>query len=458
MAEIDRQDVVILGTLAVEPGRASREVDVVVEKGMVKSVSPRTWDESSPAAKAIRARTWVIDGRGSFLAPGFVDMHTHLRESGQGHGDAGSETIATGAAAGAAGGFTTLVAMANTNPPIDSIEALRSVRDRAAGAAVRVLPVAAVTRGLAGHELTDMEALADAGAVAFSDDGHNAYGAELAAEALRRAARLDRPLLVHAQDEETCPHGQVDPSVAAVAGLAPWPCGAEVSAARRVIDAGRNTGGRVHLQHVSCAAAVDLVRRAKRAGLPVTAEVAPHHLALTSDRVIVGAAEGLPTADPMAKVNPPLRSEADREALVEALVDGTIDAIATDHAPHGLATKQVGFADASFGFSGLETALATLIGLVDSHQVSLGRVVEALTAGPLRCLGPAAGIPAPGLRRGEPADLVLFETKGIWTVDPELFQSRGRNTPLAGLEVRGRVLLTIASGRPVVSRWFAGTA
>ncbi|MEA2645317.1 MAG: dihydroorotase [Chloroflexota bacterium] len=453
MAE-SRRDVVIIGTLAFEPGRPAREVDVVVEGGRIRSVSPRAWDESSPAAKAVRARTWVIDGRGSFLAPGFIDMHAHLREPGEEH----KETIASGAAAGAAGGFTTLVAMANTRPAVDSVETLRFVQERAQLAAVRVLPVAAVTRGLEGRELTDMEALADAGAVAFSDDGRNAYDADLASQALRRAARLDRPLLVHAQDHETCADGQVDASVAAVAGLAPWPCGAEVIAAQRVIDAGRGTGGRVHLQHVSCAAAVDLVRKAKRAGLPVTAEVTPHHLALTADRVITGAAEGLPVADPMAKVNPPLRSEADREALVEALADGTIDAIATDHAPHDAASKAGDFAKASFGFSGLETALSMLLGLVDSHQLSLARVVEALTAGPARCLGSAAGVPTPGLRRGETADLVLFETRGIWTVEPELFLSRGRNTPLAGQEVRGRVLLTIASGRPVVTRWFAGEA
>ena len=447
MADVDQHDIVITGAVYVDPGAPQRPLDVVIHRGQVVTVLPRTRSEDSDRA-AHRPGTWHVDGAGCFLAPGFTDLHTHLRDFEQGQ----KETIRTGGEAAAAGGFTTVVAMANTSPPIDNVDALLDFRRRAAGAGVRVLPVAAVTLGLAGREMTPFEALAEMGAVAFSDDGRNAYDLDLAVAALKRAAKLDRAILVHAQDEASCPDGQADPEVAKQARVAAWPCAAETAAVARAIEASRLGGGRVHIQHVSCAGAVELIAKAKRAGLAVTAEVTPHHMVLPAELVLRGG------ADPLAKVNPPLRRRSDREALVQALADGVIDAVATDHAPHELATKQGDFTSASFGISGLETALSLCLEPVAAGHLSLGRLVEALTAGPVRVLGPAAGLPEPGLRIGEAADLVLFDTKGIWTVDPEQFLSKGHNTPLKGREVQGRVLLTIAGGRPVMSRWFAGAA
>ena len=215
----------------------------------------------------------------------------------------------------------------------------------------------AVTQGLAGTELTDLEALAEAGAVAFSDDGRNAYGLELAVEAGGRAAALDRAILVHAQDETTCPDGEVNDAVANSTGLRPWPCDAEVSAVKRAIEACRRSGGRLHLQHLSCAGSLELLEQAKAEGLPVTAEVTPHHLVLTEGRVLAGI-----EPDPLAKVNPPLRTDRDRRALVTALQTGLIDAVATDHAPHDAASKATDFAGASFGFSGARDGLEPLPG------------------------------------------------------------------------------------------------
>jgi dihydroorotase len=448
--ESDTRDMVILGATYLEPGGVARQVDVGTRRGLVSFVAPRVWGDQSLVTAAVRRPgTWVVDGTQDFLAPGFIDLHAHTRD----FDEFSKETVGSAAEAAAAGGFTALVAMANTRPPIDDVERLQELRHRAERAVVRVLPVAAVTRGLEGRELTDFEALADAGAVAFSDDGRNAYDLELATAAVKRATALGRAILVHAQDEATCPDGEADPAVARRARLKPWPCEAETAAVRLAIEAARRGDGRVHIQHISCAGAVGLVADAKDAGLAVTAEVTPHHLALGSERVLRG---GQP--DPMAKVNPPLRGQADREALVQGLAEGVIDAIATDHAPHDAPSKEVSFADASFGISGLETALGLCLNLVEAGTLSMRRLVEALTVGPWRCLGPAAGLPQPGLRQGEPADLVLFDNKGAWDVDPRRFRSRGQNTPLAGVELRGRVYLTVAAGRPIMSGWWAGAA
>jgi dihydroorotase len=445
--DLQQRDIVITGAVYVDPQGPQRALDVVIHKGRVIAVLPRTRSEEAAQAAA-RPGTWHIDGSGAYLAPGFTDLHAHLRD----FEEEAKETIRSGSEAAAAGGFTTVVAMANSVPPVDNVDALLHFRSRAAAAAVRVLPVAAVTRGLLGQEMTSFEALAEMGAVAFSDDGRNSFDLELATAAMKRAAKLDRPVLVHAQDEDTCPDGQADPAVARLAGVTPWPCAAEVSAVRRAIEACRQGGGRLHLQHLSCAAAVEVVAEARAAGLPVTAEVTPHHLALTSDRVMGNS------ADPMAKVNPPLRRPADREALVRALADGVIDAIATDHAPHELPAKAGDFASANFGFSGLETALSLCLELVDRGELTLQRMVQALTTGPASVLPGTGRIPTPGLRVGDPAELVLFDRKGIWTVEGSRFRSRGRNTPLEGREVRGRVLVTLAGGRPVMSRWLAGAA
>jgi dihydroorotase len=446
-------DLVIRGATRIEPGQPRQEVEAVIENGLLVELKPLHWGGRPTTLGATRdpargARDkQVIQASGMYLAPGFTDIHTHLREPGQEH----KETIQSGATAAAAGGFTSIVAMANTEPPVDRPEILRDVLEKARAAVIRVGSVAAVSRGLKGVELTDFEAMAEAGAVAFSDDGRNAYGLELAVEAGKRAAALDRAVLVHAQDESTCPDGQVNDAVANSTGLRPWPCDAEVSAVRQAIEACRRSGGRLHLQHITCAKTLRLLEKAKEEGLPVTAEVTPHHLALTEGRVLIGI-----EPDPLAKVNPPLRSDHDRLDLVAALGSGLIDAVATDHAPHDAASKQLEFKLASFGFSGLETALSLCLELVESGALQLDRLVEALTVGPWRCLMPGLDQPAPGLRVGDTADLVLFETKGMRALDPAQMLSLGKNTPLVGREMRGRVLLTVASGKVVHNDWFAG--
>jgi dihydroorotase len=448
-------NLVIRGATRLEPGQPRQEVEAVIENGMLVAISPLHWGGRTTNIGATRdpgrgvKDKQVIQAAGMYLAPGFTDIHTHLREPGQGH----QETIQSGARAAAAGGFTSIVAMANTEPPVDRPEVLRDVLDRARAAAIRVSSVAAISRGLDGAELTDFEALAQAGAAAFSDDGRNAYGLELAVEAQERAAALDRAILVHPQDETTCPDGQVNDAVANSTGLRPWPCQAEVSAVRQAIEACRRGGGRLHLQHLSCAESLRLLETAKEEGLPVTAEVTPHHLTLTEGRVLAGI-----EPDPLAKVNPPLRTDHDRVDLVAALASGLIDAVATDHAPHDAASKELDFQLASFGFSGLETALSLCLELVESGALRLDRLVEAMTIGPWRCLMPGLDQPAPGLRVGESADLVLFETKGMRALDPAQMLSRGKNTPLVGREMRGRVLLTVAAGQVVHNDWFAGVA
>ena len=400
----------------------------MVRDGLLTAIGPG-------AARDLRGD--IIEARGAVLCPGFLDLHCHLRT-----GQPEKETVLSASAAAAAGGFTRLCAMANTSPPIDDANALYSAQQEAVAAPVRVMQVAAVTRDLAGRELTNLDILAQLGAVAFSDDGHHRYGQDLAAAALQEAARAGRVLLVHAQDEEACPDGQVDEPLAATTGLAPWPCAAETGVIEAMLQASRKTGAPVHIQHVSCAESVALLRRAKAEGLPVTAEVTPHHLALTSVRVLRGGAP-----DPMAKVNPPLRAEEDRLALISGLEEGVIDAVATDHAPHQAAAKELPFAAASFGFSGLETALGLCLTLVESGQLTLPRLIDALTEAPRRCL--RVKLPPALLRPGQVADLTLFDPEAKWVVDASRFRSRGHNTPLQGETLCGRVLLTIAQGRIV---------
>ena len=438
-------NVLIRNVTRLEPGRPAQQVDVVVEKGILVAVEPVNW--SGEAKAQLESRLPVMDARSMFVAPGFLDLHTHLRDPGQRH----KETIESGARAAAAGGFTSIIAMANTDPPVDNVQTLELVQERARTVHVKVHSVGAVTHYLEGFELTDLESLALAGAVGFSDDGRNAYPLDLATEAMARAGRLQRPVMVHAQDEMACPNGQVHPGAAARAGLEPWPCSAEVTAVEQAIEACRRSGGRLHLQHLSCARSIELLAKAKDQDLPVTAEATPHHMVLTESRVLW---EGQP--DPQAKVNPPLRPESDRRAVVQAVNDGLIDAIATDHAPHERASKELPFTRCSFGFSGLETALALCLEVVDRGELSMARMVEALTVGPWSCLRDSLPQPRPGLRVGEPADLVVFDNRAIWVVDPQDFRSQGQNTPLRGREMHGRPLLTIAGGNVVHNEWYAG--
>ena len=396
----------------------------------------------------------VLDAGGLVVTPGFIDIHAHLREPGFEY----KETIATGAAAAARGGFTTICAMPNTEPPVDNAAVVDYIRQRASDAPVRVQVIGCVTRARAGRELADLEELAAAGAVAFSDDGDPVYDAGLMRLALTYGRDLGVPISNHCQEHSLCPGGvMAEGWVSSRLGLPGIPAVAEEAMAARDIGLAELTCGRLHLAHLSSAGSVALVRQAKERGIAVTAEVCPHHLLLTEDWALGGQGPGGASAgvvsgasfyDTATKVYPPLRSAKDVAACVAGLADGTIDCVATDHAPHDRVSKECTYNEAAFGISVLETALGTLLATVRGGGISLYAMVERLTAGPARVLGDAFA-PYASLAPGTPADLTVFDPAARWTVDTAQFASLGRNTPLDGVELQGRVAATLVGGRIV---------
>ena len=427
-------NVILRGVRVIDPlGGVDAEMqDVWLCEGRVAAVGRHVSapgvpviDLTPPAGRAPRV-----------LCPGFVDLHAHLREPGE----EAKETIDSGALAAAAGGFTQVVAMANTVPPADSPARVGEARGRATARRVAVHTVAAVTEGLRGERMVDVAGCAAAGAVAFSDDGRNAAPEHLLADALRAAARVQRAVLVHPEDEGMI--AAANPGVASVVRCPERPAACEATAVRAAIRALETAGtGRLHLQHVSAAASLELLRAARERGLAVTAEVTPHHLSMWLPF------ETEPDPPALRKVNPPLRTDRDREAMVQALRDGLVDCVATDHAPHTVTDKAVSYADAAPGMIGLETALATCITYGGMGGGWLPVLVERLTSGPYRVLGGAVGLREPRLRTGEVADCVLFDPDEAWQVGAEPLRSRSRNTPLMGMRLRGRVLLTLVEGR-----------
>jgi dihydroorotase len=381
----------------------------------------------------------ALDARGAVLAPGLVDLHVHLREPGQ----SAKETIATGTAAAAAGGFTSIACMPNTHPVVDRVEWVQWLLDRARESArCRVLPIAAVTLGQNGEQLTEFHALARAGAVALSDDGRPVVSAAVMRRALELAREAGLPIIGHEEDPTLAAGGCMNEGATATRlGLPGIPAAAERIMVRRDVELAELTGGRVHLAHLSCAGSFEALRDAKRRGLAVTGETCPHYWTLTD--------EAVSDYDTHAKMNPPLRSAADREATIAAIADGTIDCLATDHAPHTAAEKHQPFEAAPFGIVGLETALGlTITHLVRPGHLTLERAIELWTDAPRR----AFGLPEVGLAEGSTADLVLFDPDEAWTVDPSNFLSKGRNTPFAGHRVYGRVHRTVCDGRVTFDR------
>ncbi len=406
-------------------GRDGR-ADVLIEDGCIVAVED---------ALAGVSDAEVVDAAGLWVAPGFVDLHAHLREPGQEY----KEDIASGGRAAAAGGFTAVCCMANTNPVNDDPSVTDYILDRARkDSPVRVLPVAAATKGLAGEVMTEMSALVAAGAVAFSDDGKTIMDSGMQRRVLQYSRLVEKPVMVHAEDRTLVRDGVVNEgAVSTRLGLPGNPAVAEIVHVARDLLLAELTGAHLHVAHVSTAGAVAHLREARARGIHVTAEVAPHHLTLT-DEATLGY-------DPNTKMAPPLRGKDDVLACILGLADGTIDAIATDHAPHAVHEKEVEFTAAPPGVLGFETAFAVVLELVRQGALTPLQLIASLAWHPARVLGLALG----RLERGATADVVLLDPTWRWVYDPAQGFSKSRNSPWAGRELEGRVLATWASGRLV---------
>ena len=421
---------VLAGGWVLDPGRWDGKADVWIKNGVIDAVVPP--DMSLPQAVE------RLDMTGLLVLPGLVDLHVHLREPGFEY----KETIATGTAAAVAGGFTAICCMPNTKPVNDEPTVTQLIKWKSEEAdRAKVYPIGAVTKGSAGRELTDFRALKEAGCVAVSDDGRPVMEDHLMRRAMQQASDVDLPVIDHCEDLILSGCGCMNEGpVSRVLGVRGIPKDAEFRMIARDIKLAEAMGARLHVAHLSTAVGVDLVRKAKARGLPVTAEVCPHHFTLTDHAV---REQGV-----NAKMNPPLRSEGDRAALLEGLADGTIDAIATDHAPHAEYEKQWGMDRAPFGIVGLETALALTLRLVEQGVLPLEHAVQCLTSRPAELLGLPAGTLAPGVS----ADIVVVDRTCEWVVDPEQFCSKGRNTPFRGWRLNGQVVRTFVRGKSVFER------
>jgi len=420
-----KQDLVIRGARVVDPVEGvDATLDVRIDGGTIAELG------ASVDANGHR----VVEADGLVLAPAFVDPHVHLRTPGR----EDEETIASGTAAAAAGGFCAILAMPNTDPVVDSSAVLGALIEQArATAEIPVGFLAAITKGQGGSELTEMCELADAGVAGFSDDGVPIAAPGLMRRALQYASITGRRLALHCEEQSLSRGGQMhEGEVSAELGFTGYPSVAESLMVERDLALAAYEGQPLHLLHLSARESVDALRRARAAGVQATAEVTPHHLCLTEDAVR--------SLDPNVKMNPPLRAEEDRAALLEALRDGNISSIASDHAPHARHEKDVPFEAAPFGVTGLETAFSALYTyLVEPGLIPLETLLERLSAGPAR----AYGLDEPRIAVGAPANLVLLDTRASWQVSESGFRSRSVNSWLLGKTLRGKVALTVADGR-----------
>ena len=416
----------IQGGHVIDPGRVNGVADVLIENGTISAVGPAL---TAPAGAT------VIQAKGQLVLPGFVDLHVHFREPGFEY----KETIQSGTAAAVAGGFTTVCAMPNTNPVNDNQAVTEFMLERAKAAGnAHLYPIGAITKKSEGKELAEIGDLRRAGCVAISDDGKPVMNSLVMRRAMEYARAFDVPVVDHCEDLHLSEGGCMNEGlVSTELGLPGIPSAAEDVMVARNVSLAELTGARLHLAHISTAGSVRMVREAKARGLKVTAEACPHHFTLTEELT-----RGYNTH---AKMNPPLRTLQDVQAIKEGLRDGTIDVIATDHAPHATQEKQLEFTEAPFGIVGLETALSLTLALVDEGVLTLESAVDKLSTAPAKAFSLNAGT----LAVGAPADVAIVDLNRQWQVDPSRFRSKSRNTPFAGWKVKGRVTTTIVSGRVV---------
>lgn len=416
------------GHLIDPANKKNGDFDLLISKGKIEAVEPKGKLNDVSDAE-------VIDAQGAIVAPGFCDMHVHFREPGHEY----KETIETGSQSAAAGGFTTVAVMPNTSPVNDNRSITELILSQAKQTAiVNILPIGAITKGLKGETLSDMGELKEAGCIGYSDDGRPVSNSEIMRRALEYSKMFDLPCIQHSEVLELTRDGCMNEGIVSTElGLKGMPTEAEDIMVHRDICLLPITGGRLHVAHISSGASVDLVRQAKAKGLPVTCEVAPHHFTLTHE-----ACRGY---DTNAKMSPPLRTDSDIEMIKEGMRDGTIDIIATDHAPHDLVDKQVEFSKACFGIVGLETALPLTLKMVDEKVISLERAIDMLTFQSNRVFGIDRGT----LGVGKVADITLFDPKMEYSIDPSKFKSRSKNSPYKDWKVRGKVLRTIVNGKTV---------
>ncbi|MCK4607015.1 MAG: dihydroorotase [candidate division Zixibacteria bacterium] len=433
-----KYDLVIRGGRVIDPALGfGSDATVFIKDGTLAKIEP----ESAAGRRSLKSldKSQLIDATGKLVVPGLIDIHVHLREPGH----EAEETVESGCRAAAAGGFTAVCCMPNTTPCIDNQETVKFVQDRAQNADARVYVVGAITKNLAGEQLSEIGDLVKMGAVAITDDGHFLQNPEIMRRALEYARMFDIPVMQHAEDQYLTAGAVMNESFqSARLGMKGAPPVAEEIAVTRDIALCRMTESRLHIQHVTTRGAVEAIRQAKREGVNVTAEVTPHHLILTDEEIGREFNTSL-------RVNPPLRSRRDRDAVIEGLVDGTIDCIASDHAPHSIEEKDCEFDQAPPGMIGLETTLGLVkTYLIDKGYLSWADAVRKMTINPARILNLKGG----SLSRGAAADVTIIDPDKKWTVKADRFRSRSKNSPFVGWKLSGQVVTTILGGRVVYDR------